>query len=80
MHLMSDKNANITIPVDLNNPGQFFACCDANDQDVSRRTAFAIVQLPELRFAWSGLRTQPKFLVLTIHWVDPLEPDAVETA
>ena len=26
---MSDKNANITFPVDLNNPGQFFACCDA---------------------------------------------------
>ena len=24
---MSDKNANITIPVDLTNPGQFFACC-----------------------------------------------------
>ena len=24
---MSDKNANITIPIDLNNPGQFFACC-----------------------------------------------------
>ena len=24
---MSDENANITIPVDLTNPGQFFACC-----------------------------------------------------
>lgn len=24
---MSDKQANITIPVDLTNPGQFFACC-----------------------------------------------------
>ncbi len=25
--LMSAKNANIAIPVDLTNPGQFFACC-----------------------------------------------------
>lgn len=24
---MSDKHANITIPVDVTNPGQFFACC-----------------------------------------------------
>ena len=24
---MSDRQANITIPVDLTNPGQFFACC-----------------------------------------------------
>lgn len=24
---MSDKQANITVPVDVTNPGQFFACC-----------------------------------------------------
>ncbi len=26
--------------------------------------------VPELRSAWSGLQTQPRFLVLTKHWID----------